>query len=128
MEAPLTPMCAPGLAAGLEGAADLRGLTLLRSYRSSEWERWFEEVGLPCPPLRGPTLDSSLALAEMAAQGHGVAILPHRLFRLWEETGRLVCPFVPEVDMGSYWLTWPQTRKETQGMRSFRTWLTSALA
>ncbi|MGR3481502.1 LysR family transcriptional regulator [Salipiger marinus] len=128
MEAPLTPMCAPGLAAGLEGAADLRGLTLLRSYRSSEWERWFEMVGLPCPPLRGPTLDSSLALAEMAAQGHGVAILPHRLFRLWEETGRLVRPFAPEVDMGSYWLTWPQTRKETQGMRSFRTWLTAALA
>ncbi|HBM58227.1 MAG TPA: LysR family transcriptional regulator, partial [Citreicella sp.] len=48
--------------------------------------------------------------------------------RLWEETGRLVRPFAPEVDMGSYWLTWPQTRKETQGMRSFRTWLTAALA
>ncbi|WP_111557277.1 LysR family transcriptional regulator [Paracoccus sediminilitoris] len=128
MPAPLTPICAPDLAARLTKPEDLAATCLLRSYRGLEWERWFEGVGLSYPKLRGPTLDSSLALAEMAAQGHGVALLPHSLFRHWMDGGRLARPFDHAVDMGSYWLTWPQTRTETQGMRCFRTWLTETVA
>lgn len=128
MQAPLTPMCVPELASHLSCPEDLGSICLLRSYRGLEWERWFEGLGLACPSLHGPMLDSSLALAEMAAQGHGVALLPHRLFRYWEEAGRLSRPFDHAVDMGSYWLTWPQLRPETQGMRSFRTWLNNTAA
>ena len=126
MEAPLAPMCAPVLAARLARPADLAGQPLLRSYRTGEWEAWFDGLGLACPPLRGPTLDSSVALAEMAAQGHGVALLPHRLFESWQKTGRLVRPFDHEVAVGRYWLTRLQSRPETAGMRSFRRWLESA--
>lgn len=123
MDVPLTPMCAPGVAALLAEPGDLSVQRLLRSYRSAEWERWFEGLGLPCPVLRGPMLDSSIALAEMASQGHGVAMLPRKLFAGWEAAGRLVQPFDHSVGMGSYWLTRAQSRPETAGMRSFKQWL-----
>ena len=75
-EAPLAPMCAPEIAARLRTPSDLVAETLLRSYRSDEWHRWFAAAAAPCPPLRGFVFDSSLALAEAAAQEAGVALLP----------------------------------------------------
>ncbi|WP_330998994.1 LysR substrate-binding domain-containing protein [Mangrovicoccus algicola] len=99
-------------------------MRLLRSYRGAEWDRWFEAAGLRCPALRGPVPDSSVVLAEMAAQGLGVGLLPARMFRARETGGRLVRPFDLTVDLGSYWLTWPQSRPESQVMRRFRLWLT----
>lgn len=123
LEAPLTPMCAAELAGRAVNPEALASLPLLRSYRNSEWERWFESQGLTCPPLRGPMLDSSLALADLAAQGHGLALLPARLFASWEEAGRLVRPFRHTVAVGSYWLTRPVSRPETTGMQSFTRWL-----
>ena len=123
MDAPLTPMCTEEMARSLAAPADLAGKTLLRSYRAAEWERWFDGLGLPCPPLRGPMLDSSVSLADMASQGNGVALLPRRLFKAWERSGRLVAPFEHAVDGGAYWLTRPKSRPETAGMRSFRHWL-----
>lgn len=123
LEAPLTPMCAPQLAEILSDPADLARHRLLRSYRTAEWERWFETLGLSCPPIRGPMLDSSVALADIAAQGHGVALLPLVLFSAWEASGRLVRPFPHMVNAGSYWLTRPLARVETSGIRHFREWL-----
>ena len=66
-EAPLTAVCSPELAHRLSRPADLAGETLLRSYRSDEWPRWFESAGLPPPLLRGPVFDTSLAMASAAA-------------------------------------------------------------
>lgn len=125
MRAPLTPMCARHHAARLTHPSDLSGQRLLRSYRAGEWEGWFQAVGLPCPPLRGPMLDSSIALAEMAAQGHGIALLPHPMFAAWQDNGRLVRPFGQTVDAGRYWLTRSQARPETAGMAALRHWLQS---
>lgn len=127
MDAPLTPMCAPSLATSITGPKDLNRQRLLRSYRAGEWEGWFSRLGLICPPLRGPMLDSSVALADMASQGHGVALLPAALFTHWEKTGQLVRPIGHSVTMGSYWLTRLQSRQETAGMRSFRQWLQQTL-
>ncbi|SDL43244.1 LysR family transcriptional regulator [Paracoccus chinensis] len=58
MDAPLTPMCAPTLTSSIIHPEDLGTQRLLRSYRASEWERWFTSLGLNCPPLRDPMLDS----------------------------------------------------------------------
>lgn len=125
MDAPLTPLCAPGVAARLCRPADLTGQRLLRSYRTTEWERWFEALGLPCPPLRGPMLDSSTALADLASQGQGIALLPRNMFDFWVAEGRLAQPFDDVIGAGGYWLTRPQARAETAGMRSFGRWLRS---
>jgi LysR family transcriptional regulator, regulator of gene expression of beta-lactamase len=121
--APLSPLCAPSLARRLRQPADLMRETLLRSYRVDEWARWFARVDLPAPNIRGFVFDSSLTMAEAAAQGVGVALLPARMFERDLRQGRLVQPFAAEVTLGEYWLTRLKSRKETEAMAAFRTWL-----
>jgi LysR family transcriptional regulator of beta-lactamase len=96
---------------------------LLRSYRSDEWPRWFQAAGLPAIDARGPVFDSSLAIAAAAAAGVGVALLPLRMFEQDLDTGRLVCPFEPRIDVGRYWLTRLRSRPESEAARGFREWL-----
>lgn len=123
LEAPLSPMCTPGLARGLGRPADLARLPLLRTYRAEEWSDWFAAAGLACPVLRGAVFDSSLTLAEAAAQGAGVALLPVKLFARDVNLGRLVQPFALELYKGAYWLTRLQSRPPTIAMQVFREWL-----
>lgn len=122
-EAPLAPMCAPEIAARLRAPSDLAAETLLRSYRSDEWRRWFAAAGEPCPPLRGFVFDSSLALAEAAAQEAGVALLPVLMFERELRQGRLLCPFGQRIVLGAYWLTRLKSRPQTAAMAAFRRWL-----
>lgn len=123
LDTPLSPMCAPAAAQGLREPSDLRNRELLRSYRIDEWKRWFGIVGVAPPPIRGLMFDSSLALAQAAAQGVGVALLPVKMFVRDLEEGRLVQPFDLEVPAGGYWLTWLKSRRETGAMKAFRNWL-----
>lgn len=126
--APLTPFCAPQAAARLKGPADLAAHMLLRSYRADEWPRWFEAAGAPEPsPLRGVTFDSSVTMAEAAARGVGIALLPACMFEAERASGRLVRPFDIEVDLGGYWLTSLKSRVETPAMLAFRNWLLAQL-
>ena len=114
---------APAIAARLSQPADLARETLLRSYRAGEWNDWFRHAGMECPALRGTVFDSSLTLAEAAAQGLGVALLPMRLFSRDVQAGRLIAPFPQTLDTGSYWLTRLQSRAETSAMAAFKSWL-----
>ncbi len=121
--APLSPACAPGVAARLRRPEDLAGEVLLRSYRADEWPRWFAGLDLPCPPPRGMIADSSLVLAEAAAQGAGVALLPLRLFPRELAEGRLLRPFAAELSLGAYWLSWLRSRPPGPALRAFQFWL-----
>jgi LysR family transcriptional regulator of beta-lactamase len=123
MEAPLTPLCTPAFARGLARPQDLLGHTLLRSYRADEWPRWFAVAGVAAPPLKGPVFDSSLAMAEAALQGAGVALAPPSMLPRLMEAGALVRPFAPEVAIGRYWLTWLRSRPISPAMAAFRDWL-----
>lgn len=125
LDAPLTPLCAPAVAARLSGPEDLAGETLLRSYRAEEWMRWFERAEVPCPPLRGPVFDSSPIIASAAAVGLGVGLLPAAMFGAELATGRLVRPFTLEVDAGRYWLTRLTSRVDSAAMAAFRAWVRS---
>ena len=122
-EAPLSPICAPALAQRLRQPADLARETLLRSYRADEWTQWFATAGLPARVIRGFVFDSSLAMAEAAVQGAGVALLPARMFERDLRQERLVQPFAIEVTLGAYWLTRLKSRAETRAMQAFRSWL-----
>lgn len=124
--AAMTPLCRPELARSLSHPGDLADHVLLRSYRADEWPRWFEAAGEPCPPLRGPQVDTSLALAEMAADGHGVALLPARLVDRHVAAGRLARPFAAEIVTGGYWLTRLLSREPSPAMRAFEAWLLAA--
>ena len=121
--APLSPLCTPELAARVRRPADLAHQVLLRSYRRDEWAAWFDAAGQPCPLVHGAVFDSSLAMAEAAAQGAGVALLPVRLFGHEIARGRLVRPLDIDVTLGSYWLTWLKSRPSTAALGALRDWL-----
>ena len=125
MDAPMSVMCSPTLARGLHTVADLARQPLLRSYRADEWAAWFDAAGSPCPMVRGAVFDSSLTLAEAAAQGAGMALLPVCMFTRELRQGRLVQPFAQELHQGAYWLTRLQSRTPTVAMTAFRDWLLS---
>jgi LysR family transcriptional regulator, regulator of gene expression of beta-lactamase len=123
MEAPLTPLCTPAMARDLRTPHDLLAMPLLRSYRADEWQRWFEAADLAPPPFRGPVFDSSLAMAEAAMQGAGVALAPASMLGRAIDDGALVRPFALEVATGRYWLTWLKSRVPTPAMIAFREWI-----
>lgn len=119
-----TPMCAPALAKTLKSPLDLHRQTLLRSYRPGEWAQWFEAAKCRQPRILGPTFDSSVGLAQAAAQGAGVALLPGILFADDLSRKRLVRPFDVQVFLGSYWLTALKSRRLSPAMQTFGDWLT----
>lgn len=123
MDAPLSPVCAPSLAAELRDPEALIHAHLLRSYRPDEWSLWFRFAAVKPPVLRGWMFDSSLALVDAAAQGAGVALVPVAMF--WREmaAGRIVQPIKIAAPAGSYWLTHLKSRRETASTKVFRNWL-----
>jgi LysR family transcriptional regulator of beta-lactamase len=123
LPAPLSPVCAPATAKHLRDPSDLTREILLRSYRVEEWPLWFETTDTPCPTIRGPMFDSSVTMAEAAAQGLGVALVPVCMFQRDLAAERLVQPFAVEVPAGSYWLTWLKSKALTLGMSAFQDWL-----
>jgi LysR family transcriptional regulator of beta-lactamase len=126
LDATLTPLCSPAVAARLTEPASLGSEILLRSYRADEWPRWFEQAGAACPPLRGPVFDSSPIVAKAAAGGLGVGLLPAAMFEADLAAGHLVRPFAIEIDAGRYWLTRLTSRADSTAMSAFRGWLHSA--
>jgi LysR family transcriptional regulator of beta-lactamase len=125
LDAPLAPLCAPALMKRLKSPADLAREALLRSYRADEWPRWFEAVGAPCPPMRGPVFDSSAVMVSAAIAGHGIALAPPAMFTRELVTEQLVRPFDIFVASGGYWLTRLKSRPDSPAMAAFRAWLRS---
>ncbi|MGL4237513.1 LysR family transcriptional regulator [Tabrizicola sp.] len=121
--APMTPLCSPGIAREITMPSDLAQQVLLRSYRADEWLQWFSAAETEPPPMRAPMCDSSVAIAQMAVNGYGVALLPTRLFEREIAEGSLCRLFDIEVAAGSYWLTRLSSRGESPAMINFRTWL-----
>jgi LysR family transcriptional regulator of beta-lactamase len=79
------------------------------------------------PVLRGTIFDSSITMADAAAQGAGVALLPTALFGEALRSERLVQPFDLGVTLGRYWLTRLKSRPETDAMRRFAHWLQACI-
>lgn len=125
LDAPMGPLCAPHL--DVRALSDLRGYTLLRSYRADEWPKWFAEAGEACPPLTGPVLDSSVGMADLATEGLGIALLPLPMFERALAAGRLISPFAATVTLGSYWLTIPKERRTTRATDLLLTWMRTRL-
>jgi LysR family transcriptional regulator, regulator of gene expression of beta-lactamase len=128
LDAPLTPICAPAIAARLDAPADLAGETLLRSYRMGEWAAWFDAAAVPPPPLTGPVFDSAALMVEAAIAGHGVALAPVDMVTRALDEGRAAAPFAVQVSLGSYWLTRLKSKPPTAPIEAFESWLLAEAA
>ena len=129
-EEPL-PVCSPELLAGRMalGAAELAELPLLQqSTRPYAWRQWFAAQGLSVPhDLGGPRYELFSMLAQAAAHGMGVALIPPFLIQRELADGRLV-PAHPAALHSSdraYYLMIPERKAESAALRAFRDWLLS---
>ncbi len=119
----LSPLCSPATAAKISQPSDLARFTLLRSYRGQDWLGWLKSVGLGHMPLIGPMFDSSVLMAEAAARGLGVALLPTAMFEQLLSSERLVQPFTASIESGAYWLVRPQARAPSAALGAFEAWI-----
>ncbi|MNZ26290.1 HTH-type transcriptional activator AmpR [compost metagenome] len=130
LEAPLSVLCTPQIAERLHTPADLLQQTLLRSYRTDEWQAWFQVAGVPSAlqPSRTVVFDSSLGMMEAAQHGVGVALAPPLMFERLLASDAIRQPFAFSISTGSYWLTRLQSRAESTAMQAFKDWLRGAVA
>ncbi|VXC48267.1 HTH-type transcriptional activator AmpR [Pseudomonas sp. 8BK] len=128
LDAPLSVLCAPEIAAQLQAPADLLQQVLLRSYRVDEWSAWFAAAGFEgrVPALKSIVFDSSISMMAAALMGEGVALAPPAMFHRHVACGAIQQPFSTDILTGSYWLTRLQSRTETAAMGAFRLWLMDA--
>ena len=121
-------VCAPDLpgARGLAGPADLVGRPLLQhTTRPDGWRRYFEHFGLTAPDLaQVPGFEHLFMLAEAAASGMGMALMPLFLVRTELAAGRLIQPIAeilrPEQ---AYYILHRPGAERARKVRIFKTWL-----
>jgi LysR family glycine cleavage system transcriptional activator len=120
------PACAPGLLkAHAAQPADLLELPLLHlESRPGAWEEWFDHHDVGADRLRGMLFDQFATMAEAAALGFGVALLPEFLAEAEFKRGRLIPAFQDYLQVaGSYYLVWPTLHEPSRALSSFIQWL-----
>lgn len=118
--AEVIPCCAPVLRpARTDDPQALLALPLLHlEGRPGAWEEWFEAQGTQAVNLRSMLFDQFSTLAEAAARGFGIALLPRHMAESEFARGRLVAGFDRSVPMpGRYALFWPETRPPSRALQ-----------
>lgn len=129
MRETVVPACSPVLreARRFGEPADLLSAPLLHlSSRPDAWERWFAAMKVDIPEVHGMLLDQFALVAQAAAAGLGIALLPE--FLIQDELNR--GDLVPALDiptsadsMEGYYLAWPSSRAGYPPLEQFRSWL-----
>ncbi len=122
------PVCSPAWLAEhpVASAADLLGRPLLfQSSRRTAWARWFAAAGIERAEVpAGPTFEHFLMLAQAAAAGSGVALIPSFLIGPELATGTLVRPIdLPLTTDEAYYLVYPEAIEPGAALRHFRDWI-----
>lgn len=125
------PACAPGLLPpGALAPQMLQSLPLLHlESRPGAWEDWFARHGCPADHLRGMLFDQFAQMAEAAALGFGVALLPRFLAEAEFRAGRLrpAVEGFTEVD-GAYHIVWPRLWNPSRPLQKLLKWLQGGAA
>jgi len=122
------PVCAPSRLAQhpIENAESVLSWPLLvQSSRRDAWSRWLEAAGVdqPAPPPSG-SFEHFLMLAQAAAAGSGLALIPRFLIEPELANGSLVSPLeIPLRTQEAYYLVLPKGRPISKSLCNFRAWL-----
>ena len=126
----VVPVCAPGLLPEVTDDLDwLASAPLLHlETRPDAWERWFAAQNREVSDIHGMLFDQFSTMGQATIHGLGVALLPSYLIEEDLRTGRLVPAWHgPGVSLGEFFLVWPQSRAESEPLKSFRAWLQSQI-
>ena len=133
----VAPVCSPSLLVHGPAAkepADLLRHVLLQSTwpeRRGDWPAWLAAEGVTALDDFSFLYFESSALSYQAAiEGQGFAMAQLALVQDDIAAGRLVCPFHRYLDRGefTYYLIYPENRRLTPQMKTFREWLRAQCA
>ncbi len=120
------PVCSPAwlTANPIAAPEDLAAKPLLHlSTRGDAWRRWFEAAGIASPDRSGPSFEHFLMLAQAAAAGAGVALVPSFLIAPELAAGALVAALDrPLATAGAYYLVYPEAVCNPT-LRAFADWI-----
>lgn len=124
----MVPVCSPRFAheKKLRTAADLRQQTLLeQSMRPNAWQEWFHKAGVPAAAIRPrQKFEHFMMLAQAAAAGAGIALLPRFLVEAELADGTLLCPCdIALRSRQAYYVVYPHSRVANPSFAMFREWL-----
>lgn len=124
----VVPVCSPTFqeAQSIRTREDLTRCCLMhKPTRPMLWAEWFEQAGVDAPfPLRGPSFGQFSMLAQGAAAGLGVALLPRFLIEEEIATGKLVVLFnIPLRSERAYYLVMPEAQSASPLIERFKEWL-----
>jgi LysR family glycine cleavage system transcriptional activator len=123
------PVCAPGFAASLPmSPQDLITRPLLHlDSRPGAWEQWFLYHGYHVEQLRGLLFDQFASMADAAAAGVGVALLPEFICKSEIAAGRLVGASGESIPIdGAYYLVWPLAQEMSPALEALIAWLSAS--
>lgn len=114
-------VCAPGL---LEQGT-IGDQTLLHlDTRPRGWARWLNARGQTPPDDPGVQFDQFSTMAQAAAHGMGVALLPTFVAEPYLQSGALELAAPDRQDsIGTYYLVWPKSRLPRAALRKFQDWI-----
>lgn len=132
----LLPLCSPRLVEqGLHSVADLPRFPLIHydiqmSMRAPpQWVDWFAVAGLQGDATRGLKVNVADHALDAAVAGAGVTLSFKLIASDDVHSGRLVCPFGPELPLASgYHFVCPKGYETRPSVRAFRDWLFAEMA
>lgn len=127
----VVPASSPDFLAGLHitSVEDIADAPLLHlATRPNAWMTWFKINGLDIEVVPGTTFDQFATMAQAAAHGLGLALLPEFLIEEELKSGRLATAWDrANRSIGSYSLIWPVGRRNHPPLVQFRQWLAGAV-
>ncbi|WP_337267787.1 LysR substrate-binding domain-containing protein [Oryzifoliimicrobium ureilyticus] len=123
------PVCSPQFRREcyVSSAAQLLDQPLLHlNSRPDAWERWFIHQGVSFQSLHGMLFDEFTIMAQAAAAGLGIALLPTFLIAEELERGQLVSIVDGEIESAEkYYLAYRAERADYPPLSAFRKWIIS---
>lgn len=131
-----TPVCAPRVAEGIAGPADLFQHLLLherpgrRAVAIASWDQWFEQVGVePGSISREMGFGDGTMMLQAAIEGQGVALAQELLVAYDLAAGRLAAPLDVAFPLQHAWyLATSREAASREETAVFRDWLFAELA